>query len=128
MKLQIQTVFMDRLDAADWPMWVAAWGATVDPDMYQVYHSAGPSNHYKIKNDELDKLIVDARQTNDIEVRKDYYSKALDIIMDEAVEMPVYQRKNMYVFNQEIVDMESLPENMTPYYTYFAEVETFRLK
>ena len=48
--------------------------------------------------------------------------------MDEAVEMPVYQRKNMYVFNQEIVDMESLPENMTPYYTYFAEVETFRLK
>ena len=96
--------------------------------MYQVYHSTGPSNHYKIKNDELDKLIVDARQTNDIEVRKDYYSKALDIIMDEAVEMPVYQRKNMYVFNQEIVDMESLPENMTPYYTYFAEVETFRLK
>ncbi|MDY3367282.1 ABC transporter substrate-binding protein [Zhenhengia yiwuensis] len=122
------TVFFDRLNTSDWDMWVAAWGATVDPDMYQVYHSTGPSNHYKIKNDELDKLIVDARQTNDIEVRKDYYSKALDIIMDEAVEMPVYQRKNMYVFNQEIVDMESLPENMTPYYTYFAEVETFRLK
>lgn len=121
-------VFMDRLDAADWQMWVAAWQATVDPDMYQTYHSTGPSNHYKIKNEELDKLIVDARQTNDIEVRKDCYSKALDIIMDEAVEMPVYQRKNMNVFNQEIVDMESLPENMTPYYTYFAEVETLRLK
>lgn len=121
-------VFMDRLDAADWQMWVAAWGATVDPDMYQVYHSEGPSNHYKVKTPELDKLIVDARLTNDIEVRKDCYSKALDIIMDEAVEMPVYQRKNMYVFNQDIVDMESLPENMTPYYTYFAEVETFRLK
>lgn len=121
-------VFMDRLDASDWQMWVAAWQATVDPDMYQTYYSTGPSNHYKIKNEELDKLIIDARQTNDIEVRKDYYSKALDIIMDEAVEMPVYQRKNMNVFNQEIVDMESLPDNMTPYYTYFAEVETLRLK
>ncbi len=122
------TVFFDRLETGDWDMWVAAWQATVDPDMYQTYHSQGPSNHYNVQNEELDKLIVEARQTNDIEVRKDCYSKALDIIMDEAVEMPVYQRKNMYVFNQEIVDMESLPENMTPYYTYFAEVETFRLK
>ena len=122
------TVFFDRLNQSDWDMWVAAWGATVDPDMYQVYHSEGPSNHYKVKNADLDQLIVDARLTNDIEERKECYSKALDIIMDEAVEMPVYQRKNMYVFNQEIVDMDSLPKDMTPYYTYFAEVESFRLK
>lgn len=122
------TVFFDRLNSKDWDMFVAAWGASVDPDMYQVYHSTGPSNHYQIKNDELDKLIVEARLTTDIEARKDYYSQALDIIMEEAVEMPVYQRKNMYVFNQEVVDMESLPKDMTPYYTYFAEVETLRLK
>ena len=122
------TVFFDRLETGDWDMWVAAWQATVDPDMYQTYHSQGPSNHYKVQNEELDNLIVEARQTNDIEERKDCYSKALDIIMDEAVEMPVYQRKNMYVFNQNVVDMESLPEDMTPYYTYFAEVQTFRLK
>ena len=121
-------VFFDRLETGDWDMWVAAWQATVDPDMYQTYHSQGPSNHYKVQNEELDNLIVEARQTNDIEERKDCYSKALDIIMDEAVEMPVYQRKNMYVFNQNVVDMESLPEDMTPYYTYFAEVQTFRLK
>ena len=122
------TVFFDRLETGDWDMWVAAWQATVDPDMYQTYHSQGPSNHYNVQNEELDKLIVEARQTNDIEERKDYYSKALDIIMDEAVEMPVYQRKNMYVFNQNVVDMESLPKDMTPYYSYFAEVQTFRLK
>ncbi|MEG0086683.1 MAG: ABC transporter substrate-binding protein, partial [Niameybacter sp.] len=122
------TVFFDRLNQHDWDMWVAAWGATADPDMYQVYHSEGPSNHYEIKNADLDKFIMDARATNDIEARKECYSQALDIIMDEAVEMPVYQRKNMFVFNQEVVDMESLPKDMTPYYTYFAEVETFRLK
>lgn len=122
------TVFFDRLESKGWDMFVAAWGASVDPDMYQTYYSTGPSNHYQIKNDELDKLIVDARLTNDIEARKDYYSQALDIIMEEAVEMPVYQRKNMFVFNQEVIDMESLPKDMTPYYTYFAEVETLRLK
>lgn len=122
------TVFFDRLNSKGWDMFVAAWGASVDPDMYQVYHSEGPSNHYQIKNADLDKLIVDARLTTDIEARKDYYSQALDIIMEEAVEMPVYQRKNMFVFNQEVIDMESLPADMTPYYTYFAEVETLRLK
>lgn len=121
-------ILFDGLDAKTWDMWVAAWDATIDPDMYQVYHSNGPTNHYCIKHDELDKLIIDARLTNDIELRKEYYSKALNIIMDEAVEMPVYQRKNMYIFNQEVVDIETLPKDMTPFYKYFSEIETLSLK
>ena len=122
------TVFFDKLNAAEWDMWVAAWGSTADPDMYQLYHTNGSTNRYKVSNPELDAAIEAARSTNDIEVRKGYYAEALDLVMEEAVEMPVYQRKNMYVFNPEIVDMDSLPTDMTPYYTYFSEVETFRLK
>lgn len=112
----------DKLD-----VWCAAWQATPDPDLYQTYHSDGPSNHYKIKDDALDKLIMDGIKTSDIEERKQIYSNALDIIMDWAVEMPVYQRKNMYIFNSDIVNIESLPADMTPYYGYFAEVEKFEL-
>lgn len=122
------TVFFDKLNAAEWDMWVAAWGSTADPDMYQLYHTNGSTNRYKVSNPELDAAIEAARSTNDIEVRKGYFAEALDLVMEEAVEMPVYQRKNMYVFNPEIVDMDSLPTDMTPYYTYFSEVETFRLK
>lgn len=122
------TVFFDKLNAAEWDMWVAAWSSTADPDMYQLYHSNGSTNRYQVSNPELDAAIEAARSTNDIEVRKGYYAEALDLVMEEAVEMPVYQRKNMYVFNPEIVDMDSLPTDMTPYYTYFSEVETFRLK
>ncbi|MCT4686404.1 ABC transporter substrate-binding protein [Vallitalea sp.] len=122
------TILFDRLDAKDWDMWVAAWQATIDPDMYQTYHSNGPSNHYCIKNEELDQIILDARSTNDIEKRKGYYSKALDIIMDEAVEMPVYQRKNMFIFNPEVIDVETLPKDMTPFYGYFKEIQTLELK
>lgn len=122
------SILFDRLDAKDWDMWVAAWQATIDPDMYQTYHSDGPSNHYCIKNQDLDKLILDARATNDIEKRKECYSKALDIIMDEAVEMPVYQRKNMYIFNPEVIDVETLPKDMTPFYAYFREIQTLELK
>lgn len=114
-------ILFDRLNSHSWDMWVAAWSADMDPDMYQVYSSKGPSNHYRIKNKELDKLIMDARSTTDIEERKAYYAKALDIIMDEAVEMPVYQRKNMYIYNPAIVNIDTLPKDMTPYYGFPCE-------
>ncbi len=114
-------ILFDRLNSGSWDMWVAAWGADIDPDMYQVYSSNGPTNYYGLKNDELDQLIIDARSTTDIEERKEYYAKALDIVMDEAVEMPVYQRKNMYIYNPQIVDINTLPEDMTPYYGFPCE-------
>lgn len=119
--------FFDDLDAGKLQIWVAAWSATPDPDMYQTYHSEGPSNHYNIKDARLDEVILEARQTTDIEVRKTLYAEALDIIMDNAVEMPVYQRKNMYIFNKDIINIDTLPVDMTPFYGYFAEVETLEL-
>ncbi|MGL4362254.1 MAG: ABC transporter substrate-binding protein [Cellulosilyticaceae bacterium] len=112
------TIFFDRLNNSDWDMWVAAWGSSVDPDLYQLYHSNGASNRYNVKNEELDQLIIDGRSTNDIEERKAIYATALDIIMEEAVEMPVYQRTNMYVYNQENINIDTLPENMTPYFSH----------
>ena len=43
----------DALDAGTQELWCAAWQATIDPDMYQTYHSSGivgkggsDSNHY----------------------------------------------------------------------------------
>ena len=57
-----------RLNAGTQEMWVAAWGSTIDPDMYQVYYSgnivglpgSSESNHYHIQDAELDQLILDA--------------------------------------------------------------------
>lgn len=121
------SILFERLDAGEWDMWVAAWGSTIDPDMYQVYHSKGTTNHYRVYNDDLDELIVAARMTNDVEARKEMYAEALNIIMDEAVEMPVYQRKNMYIFNQEIINIETLPEDMTPFYAYMREIQALEL-
>ncbi|MGL4985682.1 MAG: ABC transporter substrate-binding protein [Treponemataceae bacterium] len=120
-------VLFDRLTNGQWDMWVAAWQATLDPDMYQIYHSNGPSNHYNIKNTELDRLIVEARQTLDIEERQKKYFRCLDIIMEEAVEMPVYQRKNMNVFNPQMLDITTLPLNMTPFFGYGSEIQNLKM-
>ena len=52
-------------------MWAAAWQATIDPDMYQTYHSESvKSNYYHINDATLDQDIIDARSSADQEYRK----------------------------------------------------------
>ena len=56
---------------------------------------------------------IDAgRSTLDQNERKNYYAKALDIIMEMAVELPTYQRKNLYAYNSEKIDISTMtPES-----------------
>ena len=70
-------------------MWAAAWGATPDPDMFQLYHTDGATNYYAISDAELDELIMQGRQSADQSFRKATYKAAMEIIMDYGVEVPV---------------------------------------
>ncbi len=108
-------------------IWCAAWGSTPDPDMYQIYHSKGTTNYYRIFDDELDELIVAARQSADQTYRKGLYKAAMDIVMDWAVEVPIYQRSECYIFSTERVNIDSLTPDMTPYWSWINEVETIEL-
>ncbi len=68
-------VLWDALDSGQQEIWVAAWGATIDPDLYQIYHSSNimagsESNYYQIADPALDTLIMQARMTVDQTQRK----------------------------------------------------------
>jgi len=108
-------------------MWVAAWSATPDPDMYQLYHSKGATNYYKINDSELDEMIVAARQSVDQTYRKSLYKAAMEIIMDWGVEVPVYQRSECFIFSSERINISTLTPDMTPYWSWMSEVETLEL-
>lgn len=129
--LEIQDVptniLFDKYQSDQADMWVAAWASDQDPDMFQLYHSQSPGNYYKIKDNKLDDLMSKARQTNDQSIRKALYKEALDIIMDWAIEMPVYQRKNMIIFNPEVIKVETLPETITPFYKWYRDIEKLEL-
>jgi peptide/nickel transport system substrate-binding protein len=109
-------------------MWCAAWQASADPDMYQLYHSQGSTNYYHIADDELDEIIMAARQSTDQAYRKALYQAAMEIIMDYGVEVPIYQRSECVLVSTERVDVDSLPSDMTPYWGYAAELETLAVK
>ncbi len=124
------------IEADQVPMWCAAWGASPDPDMYQVYYSGvesgkdpGGSNYmYDIADPTLDKLIMDARSSFDQAYRKTIYKNCLDIIVDWAVEIPVYQRQNAVIFSTERVNIDSVTPDITPYYGWMAEIQNLELK
>jgi len=127
-------VLWDAMDAATHELWCAAWGSTIDPDMYQVYHSSNivglggsDSNHYHIQSAELDAMILDARTSADQAYRKEMYKACLDEIMDWAVEIPAYQRQNIVIASSERVDTTTVTPDVTTYWGWLSELELMKM-
>ncbi len=122
----------DGLDANTIQMWAAAWASSVDPEMYR-YHSDNVSghgtgsNHYYLTSQKLDQLIMDAWSSTDRETRKALYRQALDEILDWGVEVPVYQRLNAFLVSAERVDLDTLTPDLTPFWSWTAEVEALQM-
>lgn len=108
--------------------WVAAWQATADPDMYQLYHSNGSTNYYECKDADLDDLIMAARETTDQDSRKAMYKEAMEIVLDWGVELPVYQRSECTIFSSERIDTATVPQDITPFWTYLSEITHIAVK
>ena len=118
----------DALNSETAEMWCAAWLATLDPDMLQIYHSEGGSaNYYAIYSDELDELVMEGRTNTDQAFRKAVYKEALDFIVDYAVEIPVYQRQDASVFSTQRVNADSIPQDLTTFYGYLNEIEKIQM-
>ena len=128
------SVWNNALEGNTAMMWAAAWQASVDPDMTQVYSSENAhgngtnSNHYSVDDPDLDALIKAGRSSADTEERKSIYKDAMEIIMDWGCELPTYQRKECTAFSTERVDIDTIPQDMTPYWNWYAEIETMAIK
>ena len=128
-------VLWDAIDAGTQELWIAAWSSTVDPDMYQVYHSSNipglvggtGSNNYHIASEKLDQLIMDGRSTTDQAARKAIYKQALEEIMNWGVELPTYQRQNGFIFSTERINIDTITPDMTPFWTWMAEIDKIEL-
>ena len=136
------------IDAHQVDMWCAAWSATVDPDMYQIYYSdvanckgdlgtgknpfggaaqGGSNKMYCIADADLDSMILTARESLDQSYRKTMYKACLDIVVDWAVEVPVYQRQNAIIFSTERVNMSTVTPDITTFYKWYSEIEKIEL-
>ena len=67
------------------------------------------------------------RQSMDQSFRKQMYKSCLDIIVDWAVEIPVYQRQNAIIFSTERVNLDTVTPDITTYYGWLQEIENVEL-
>ena len=63
----------------------------------------------------MSEIIDAARETDDRAVRTALYEQAMGYVLDLAVELPVYQRKQIYAYNGNVIDASSFPEEVNPY-------------
>ncbi len=122
---------LTKLSTGSLAVWAAAWGSTVDPDMYQVYHKNSSATSVKawgydaIKESKssypyetsiintLSVKIDEARSITDETTRKELYEEAMGYVLDLAIEMPVYQRKTLYAYNSKTIS--GLADSVNPY-------------
>ncbi len=127
------TQALTKINTGSLSVWAAAWSSALDPDMYQVYHKDSSAtstlawgyNYIKTSGsaeeedilDELSDLIDQARETNDKAVRSELYQQAMELVLDLAVELPVYQRSVLYAYNSKVIDPNSMPaeSELNPY-------------
>ena len=120
---------LKKLSTGDLTVWAAAWGSTIDPDMYQVYHKDSTASsvknwgypqilrnaggRYATENDILTTLAeliergrsIDGTDKAKVqEERAKIYSLALDEVMKLAVELPTYQRNDLFAYNANKID------------------------
>ncbi len=127
-------ILWNALDSGKQELWTAAWGATIDPDMYQIYNSSNivglggsDSNHYHIADQELDRLIDEARKSDDQAFRKAVYKQALDLIVDWAVEIPAYQRQNCIIFSTQRINMATVTPDITTFWGWMNDIELIEM-
>ena len=127
------TQALTKINTGSLAVWAAAWSSALDPDMYQVYHkdssatstlawgynylkNSGTAEETAILND-LSELIEEARETNDQALRADLYQEAMGLILDLAIELPVYQRSVLYAYNSKVINADTMPESneMNPF-------------
>lgn len=139
---------LKKLATGDLTVWAAAWGSTIDPDMYQVYHRASTATSvlnwgYKqiLLNvggkydtevaiiDELSDIIEAARKINDQTKRAELYSQALDLVMQLAVELPTYQREDLFAYNSDKIDASTFTPSseLSPYKGLTSDLYTVSL-
>jgi ABC-type transport system substrate-binding protein len=100
---------------------------------FMTLKDAGEGIAYIIKSvetedEELDSMILEARESTDQEYRKAMYKACLDTIIDWACEIPVYQRQNAIIFSTERVNIDTVTPDITTFYGWMQEIQNIEMR
>lgn len=92
---------------------IMGWSLSRDPDIYAIWHSSktkeGEFNFISYKNSEVDRLLIEGRQTFDIEERKRIYHRIHEILAEEQPYTFLYVPDALPVLHKRFKGVEKAP-------------------
>lgn len=126
------TLFGDILENIKFDLILFAWVTPAGPDEWTLYHSSQiPSptnqvgqNYSAYKNPEVDKLLAQARATDDRKVRIPLYAKIQAILHEDVPLIPIYYYVNVFATPKNLVNFR--PSGFTNGYDW--NISEWKLK
>jgi peptide/nickel transport system substrate-binding protein len=115
--LEWQTMLHTRIFKKKFEAVLMGWGLSRDPDLYDIWHSSktreGEFNFISYKNDEIDRLLIEGRQTFDIDKRKNIYMRIHQILVDEQPTIFLFVPDALTVIHKRFRGIEKAPLGIT---------------
>jgi len=100
-------------DTSDYNMYTLGWSGAPDPDSFMYFLFAqemeGTTNGTFYTNDSVDEKIMNARESNDREKRKEWYKNAVTTILEDRAHLPSYNLKNSFGVRDRVKDFAAHP-------------------
>lgn len=106
-KLNIVSVSEEELASGKADLWIASVADGATSDKYDWFNTNGKLNTVNISNPEIDALTQQIRSALGLSDKTALTEKVLDLVMEQAVECPLYQRQRVTVYNTEKISEES---------------------
>jgi peptide/nickel transport system substrate-binding protein len=111
--LEWQALLHEFIDKKRFEAVIMGWALSRDPDIYDIWHSSktkeGEFNFISYKNEEVDKLLIEGRQTFDKEKRKMIYWKIHEILAEEQPVTFLYVPDALPVLHKRFKGVEKAP-------------------
>jgi len=115
--LEWQALLHDFIDKRKFEAIIIGWSLSRDPDCYDIWYSKktkeGEFNFIGYNNPEVDRLMIEGRQTFDIEKRKEIYHKIHAMLSDDAPYVFLYVPDALPVVHRRFHGIKKEPLGIT---------------
>lgn len=129
--VKTESALLEALKADDYQIWCSVREEGMYPDLYAVYGSGTnpgeAANLYHIRNAALGKKLTELKGESDPEMVRKMYYECLELILEQAVEVPVYQCRCCVLFSGQSVNTDTIAEDITGFYAWIREIELLEL-
>lgn len=115
-----------RIENGRLQIWAGRHNTNTDSSLYERY--AGKDSLFGIRNQGFAKLAKLADRTVKDKYRKQRYKRCYNSILGMAVEVPVIEQQEALLCSSSRIDIDTMAEDLTVYYSWVNEIESVEMK